>query len=100
MDKLVETLKDAELGPTEVARLLNISRVTVSLWMNEHNRPHSLISSRVQLLLDVLRQARQEGLLPMPNDLSRRERRDALEAIVDGVLELWELGEIEEELQH
>ena len=99
MDKIVSTLKETELGPTEVARLLKISRVTVSLWANGHNRPHSLIATRVQTLLDVLRQALQDDQLPLDANLSRKERRESLETIVDGILESWGMGEIEEELQ-
>lgn len=99
MDKLVETVKAAELGPTDVAKLLNISRVTVSLWLNNHNRPHSLLKNRVRTLIEVLDQALQDETLPLSDDLTRKERYVALFEIVNDNLYILGLGDIEEEMQ-
>lgn len=65
---------DAKLGPADLAKLLKISRVTASLWLNGHSRPHQLLHDRVVDLLDAVDKATQAGDLPVPHRISRRER--------------------------
>jgi transcriptional regulator with XRE-family HTH domain len=78
-------VKAAGLKPCEIARLLNVSRVTVSLWMSGRNKPHNLIAVRVSKLLDSVRLCVENASFPVPRDISRRERglyiRTALEAV-------------------
>lgn len=100
MDSLVDTLKKAELGPSEVARLLNLSRVTVSLWMNGHNKPHSLLAHRVDTLQRAVAKALDEDLLPLESGMKRRDRRFKLEDIIDAMLEDMGLEELEVELHN
>lgn len=64
----------ARLRPDDVAKLLNISRVTVSLWFNGHTQPHKLLTERVKALLDAVDLAIEGGKLPVPHEISRRER--------------------------
>ena len=78
-------VKAAELRPCDIAKLLGVSRVTVSLWLNGRNNPHHLIAGRVQKLLDAVHLAVENASFPVPRDISRRERglyiRTALEAV-------------------
>ena len=77
-------VKAAELRPCDIAKLLGVSRVTVSLWLNGKNNPHHLLSGRVSKLLDSVRLCVDSGAFPVPRSVSRRERglyiRTALEA--------------------
>jgi glycerol-3-phosphate dehydrogenase len=43
--------------PSDVAKLLNVSRVTVSQWFNGHANPHPIHADRVRKLVDVLDRA-------------------------------------------
>ena len=47
---MFETAKRAGLMPHDLARILHVSRVTVSLWFNGHNKPHKLLTARVMKL--------------------------------------------------
>ncbi len=37
---MIEVYEKAGLKPSNVAKLLNLSRVAVSLWFNGHSAPH------------------------------------------------------------
>lgn len=67
-------LKAAHIGPTDIARQLKVNRVTVSLWLNGHTVPSSLVKDRLQVFLDAVKAAYEAGDLPVPFDVSRRER--------------------------
>ena len=81
---MFDDVRAAGLRPCDIARLLNVSRVTVSLWLNGRNNPHHLIAGRVSKLLDSVRLCVEDGAFPVPRNVSRRERglyiRDAIEA--------------------
>lgn len=66
--------RQARLGPVDIAKLLGVSRVTVSGWLNGHAQPHHLLSTRVQGILDNVGHALEAGELPVPHDVNRRER--------------------------
>lgn len=67
-------LSVARMGPSDLAKVLGVNRVTVSQWVNGHSEPHSMISDRVQATLDDVRQAVSAGKLPVPYTVSRRMR--------------------------
>lgn len=71
---MFEITKEARLRPHEIAKLLKVSRVTVSMWVNGHSKPHRMLGDRVDKLLDAIRHAVEAGELPVPHDISRRER--------------------------
>lgn len=71
---MFEIVKEARLKPHEVAKLLKVSRVAVSMWFNGHSNPHRLLREPVGKLLDAVHQAMDAGELPVPHDISRRER--------------------------
>lgn len=71
---MFETAKRAGLQPHDLAKMLRVSRVTVSLWFNGHNKPHKLLTARVMKLLDAVDRAVECGELPAPHGLSREDR--------------------------
>ena len=71
---MFETAKAARLLPHEIAKLLGVSRVTVSAWYNGHTLPHRILANRVAKLLDAIAVAVNNGALPVPHDIPRRER--------------------------
>jgi len=73
----------AGLTPADVAKLLKVSRVTVSLWFNGHSQPHALHANKVQKLLDAIGVAVDAGDLPIPRDASRRDRGDLVRKAVE-----------------
>ena len=71
---MFQVAKDARLRPDDIAKLMKLSRVTVSLWFNGHTKPHHLIAKRVDKLLAAIKSAMDAGDLPLPHDVGRRER--------------------------
>lgn len=71
---MFKVLKKAGLKPADFAKLIKVHRVTVSLWVNGHNNPHALLSSRVSKMLDAVKAALDAGDLPLSFDVVRRER--------------------------
>lgn len=69
-----EPFRKAKLGPADLAKLLQVSRVTASGWLNNRAQPHHLLTERVEALLDNVRGALADGQLPVPYNVSRRER--------------------------
>ncbi len=82
---MFDAVKAAGLQPHDLAMLLKLNRITVSLWFNEHTNPHKLHKDKVQNLVDAIAAAVEAGKLPVPLDVSRRERglyiRKALEGL-------------------
>lgn len=82
MDTLVEDefdkAKAAGLTPHDIARALNLNRVTVSLWYNGHAHPHKILKRRVVKLLDAINAAVEAGDLPISKEVTRRERGDVI----------------------
>lgn len=79
----LSVLVEAGLGSTDISRVLSISRVTVSLWLNGHTNPHRLIAQRVGELLDTVKLAVEAGDLPVPHRIGRRERAYYIKTVID-----------------
>jgi hypothetical protein len=81
---MFEVVKQAKIKPVDLAKFLNVSRVTVSLWLNGHKKPHHLLRHRVDLFLKAVKMAVDSGSLPLPADTKRADRfhkiSEALEA--------------------
>jgi hypothetical protein len=71
---MFEYVHKAGLLPHEMARLLKLNRITVSLWMNGHSKPHRILTKQVEELLDRVRQAVEDGHLPLSVDIKRKDR--------------------------
>jgi hypothetical protein len=84
---MFDTAKEVGVKPVDIARLLNIHRVTVSLWLNGRAVPHHLILRRVKLLLDAIRVAKDTGQLPLPVETKRKDRYEALVAVLEPILD-------------
>lgn len=78
-------IKLANLGPADMAKLLRVSRVTASLWLNGHKQPHHLHSESVSTLIDKVARALGAGLLPVPHNVTRRERGLYLQKVLTQV---------------
>lgn len=93
---MFEVLKAAEITPSTIARLLNISRVAVSLWMNGHSQPHRLIERRVNKLLTAIQAAVDAEELPLSEDIPRKNRFAETSRIIYRQLETLKLGSVAE----
>ncbi len=80
---MFETAKAARLRPGDVAKVLNISRVTVSLWFNGHSKPHHLMGDRVVRMLEAVQRAIDSGAFPLPKDLTRRDRAAYIKDVIE-----------------
>ena len=76
-------VRKAGLTATDLSRLLNVHRCTVSLWLNGHKKPHFLHAARVRDTLTDLQKSVTAGKLPAP-ELPRNpeERLAALRRIL------------------
>ena len=70
---MFEQAISAGIKPRHVAKLLDISRVTASQWLNNHTTPHPLLRSRVKLLLESIDKAVVAGHLPPHKQLRGQE---------------------------
>lgn len=61
----------------EFAKLLKVSRVTVSGWVTQKMGVHEMRKPRVVRLLQVIAQATKDGALPL-RDVPRPNRFDAI----------------------
>lgn len=93
---MFEILKDAGLTPSTVARLLNVSRVAVSLWVNGHSQPHRLIERRVDRLLQAVESAVVAKDLPLSEDVPKKNRFAETSRIIYRHLESLKLGSVAE----
>jgi len=71
---MFDVVLQAELRPCELSKLLGVHRITASHWLKEYAKPHPLLAGRVQSFVDVVRQCVDNGDLPLPLHVSRRER--------------------------
>lgn len=93
---MFKVLEAAGMTPANVARLLNASRVTVSLWVNGHSKPHHLIERRVHRLLSAVESAVNAGDLPISGDVPRKNRHAEIAKVVHRHLNKMNLGAIDE----
>lgn len=61
----IQTLIDAGLKPRHVARLLHVSRGTVSHWLNGRNPPNRWITEAVRTLAETVAKLVKDGKLPV-----------------------------------
>lgn len=71
--KALDTFRKAKLGARHIARLVGVSRVTASLWLNGHCKPHVLLQEKVNLLAVKVADALASGKLPIPEGVSKSE---------------------------
>jgi len=71
---MFQIAKDARITPNDFAKLLGVSRVTASLWFNQHNKPHHLIRKRVEETIAAITKGMEGGDFPVPYEVVRRER--------------------------
>jgi hypothetical protein len=76
---------NAGLGPSDLAHLVGVGRVTCSYWLNGHKQPHYLHHAKVQHVVDDVARATKSGLLPVPMSTMRRERAHYIRQALDKV---------------
>lgn len=79
---MFEIVHEAKLLPHELARLLNVSRISTSLWLNGHRKPHRILADRVEALLDRIRVAVENDDLPLSPDIKRQARAKCIDDIL------------------
>ncbi len=72
--KALETFREAGLGARHIAKLVGVSRVTASLWLNGHCKPHVLLQEKVNLLAESIAGALASGKLPIPLGVSKSDQ--------------------------
>lgn len=83
--KALDTFREAKLASRHIAKLLGVSRVTASLWLNGHTSPHVLLQEKVMQLADAVSKATQQGKLPMPEGVSKSEEVKYLDSIISEI---------------
>lgn len=96
MSNQFHTYKKLGVRPSDVSNLLAVSRVTASLWFNDHAEPHRLIEKRVDRLHAAVASAAKLGHLPISNDVPRESRYAKLKQTIEEHLELLGLASIED----
>ena len=79
--------EEAKLRPDDLAKLLKVSRVTVSLWFNGHTKPHHLLSKRTIQHVDALEHEGVEVASDAElgtSELGQRAGVDTIDPIGDG----------------
>jgi hypothetical protein len=66
--------KKARVRVRDMASLMQVSRVTVSLWFNGHAQPHRLLLGRAKKILSAVDSALEAGDLPVAEDTTRKEQ--------------------------
>lgn len=93
---MIDVFKKAGLAPSNVAKLLNLTRVTVSLWFNGHSVPHHLIERRVERLKAAVQSALKAGDLPLSDDVPRRNRHAEIAKVIHRHVDKMQLGSVGE----
>jgi len=76
-------VKDARLKPGDLWPLCSVSRATASSWLNGHAQPHPLHEDRIAKIIDGIRRAVKAGLLPVPHNVMRDERRQYIQDAIE-----------------
>lgn len=83
--KALDTFREAKLASRHIAKLLGVSRVTASLWLNGHSNPHVLLQEKVKQLAEAVSKATENGKLPIPIGVSKSEEVKYLDAIISEI---------------
>lgn len=83
MNNAIVDFKRAGLYPSDISRMLGISRVAVSLWFNGHSRPHKLLRDRVERLHKAVLGALEENSLPISSDYAKKERHGKVRDVIE-----------------
>lgn len=78
-------IKDANLRPHDLAKLVGVGRVTASGWLNGRHQPHPILNERVQRVIDLVKASVDEGAagdLPVPATVPARERWAYVDAAI------------------
>lgn len=77
-----DVLVAAGVKPRHIVRVLEVSRVTASNWLNGLARPSPGLTEKATRLMRAVAQATEDGQLPVPATLPSDERNVATLAIL------------------
>lgn len=77
-----DILRRAGIHDGDFAAITNVSRTTVSLWVNGHANPHRLHEKRIALVLAAVKSAVESKDLPLKEALKRDVRVRKIGAIL------------------
>lgn len=75
-------VKKAKLTNGEFAALADVSRVTVSMWINGKMHPHKLHANKIDKLVSAISRAVEAGEFPLSAKLTRPQRAREIRRIV------------------
>lgn len=79
---MFKPVKQAKLTVQEFATIAGVSRVTASLWLNGHKKPHLLHASKISMLINAIDLAIYKEQLPLPTTVTRVDRIAKIKKII------------------
>lgn len=79
---MFKPVKQAKLTVQEFAAIAGVSRVTASLWLNGHKKPHMLHASKIGTIINAIELAIDKDKLPLSNTVPRLDRLVNLKKII------------------
>lgn len=77
-------IKEAGISVSDFARIANVSRVTVSLWVNGKILPHRLHIKKINQLLLSIEGALEDKTLPIPRGIDPAMRLRRTKEVIIG----------------
>lgn len=63
----------AGISQSDFARIINVSRVSVSKWMTGKGMPHQLHIKKIEQIVTAIKMATKAGDLPLPRGLDSKQ---------------------------
>ena len=79
---MFESVIAAKMKPRHLVKLLKVSRVTASNWLNGHSVPHSMLRSKVDSMLKAVDAALATGDLPAPAEFKGKEENSYVQGVL------------------
>ncbi len=77
-----DLLSKAGIQITEASRLLQVSRATVSSWVNNNSEPHRFLKDRVDRFIFIVDAAVANADLPISEDVDKAERLSKISKVL------------------
>lgn len=78
----------AGLKQVEISQLVGVTQTTVGLWMRGQRQPHFLLEESIGPILKAVRQAVEDGELPLPSTVPREMRFKKIQKVLDARLSM------------
>lgn len=77
---MFESVLSAGISQSEFALLMKVSRVSVNKWFTGKSKPRGLYDAKARGMIAVINKAVEQGLLPLPEGVSRKQRVTEIKA--------------------